>query len=91
MGVDWFDTETNAYTAKSLSRWARPLPTALIIRGTHDFVTKICTDGWLRLFKGSKIIEAEIDGSHYPHLEQPDEYGDIIRKFLREQSELILG
>ena len=85
-GVQWHDSPQLAtYAAKSTSRWAQPLPPTLIIRGTHDFVTKKCTDGWARLFKHNKVYEKEVDGSHYLHLEQPKQYGELLSSFLREQ------
>lgn len=85
-GVKWHNSpQLLTYTAKPPSRWARPLPPALIIRGTHDFVTKTCTDGWTRLFKHNKVHDKEVDGCHYLHLEQPTEYGELLNSFLREQ------
>ena len=83
-GVQWHNSLTS-YCAKSTSRWAQPLPPALIIRGKHDFVTKACTEGWTRLFKHEKVHEKEVDGSHYLHLEQPKQYGDMLSSFLRVQ------
>lgn len=82
-GVEWFSApQLLDYVAKSTSRWARELPPALIICGTHDFVTKSCTERWRRLFKHNKVTEVNVDGSHYLHLEKPQEYGELLSSFL---------
>ena len=87
-GVEWFSApQLLDYVAKSTSRWARELPPALVISGTNDFVTKPCTEGWRRLFKHNKITEAEVDGSHYLHLEKPQEYGELLSSFLSRQDQ----
>jgi len=87
-GVEWFNSpQLLDYVAKSTSRWARELPPVLIIGGMHDFVTKPCTEGWRRLFKHNKITEVEMDGSHYLHLELPQEYGELLSTFLLRQEQ----
>jgi len=87
-GVEWFHSpHLLDYVAKSTSRWARELPPALIIGGTHDFVTKPCTEGWRQLFKHNKITEVDIDGSHYLHIEKPQEYGELLSTYLLRQEQ----
>lgn len=88
-GMKWFNSpQLLDYVAKSTSRWARELPPTLIIGGTHDFVTKSCTEGWRRLFKHGKITEVDVDGSHYLHFEKAQEYGELLSSYLLHQEQV---
>ena len=80
-GVEWF------HSPHLLDYVAKELPPALIIGGTHDFVTKPCTEGWRQLFKHNKITEVDIDGSHYLHIEKPQEYGELLSTYLLRQEQ----
>jgi len=90
-GVEWFNgAEVGAYAATPPTKLARPLPPALIIRGTHDFVTEKCIEGWPTMFQtndisAGRVTVQEIDGSHYLHLENPSTHGEILNSFLSQE------
>ena len=60
------------------------LPPVLLIRGEHDFVTQECTSGWRKIFTTDTTTlayreEVMSNCAHYPHLENPQAFCEIIK------------
>ena len=63
---------------------AATMPSALVLRGEHDFVTEI-TARWKDLLNSRSVRERVLDScSHHGLLESPPMYGEIIESFVSE-------
>jgi len=72
-------------TTTSSSHYPR-LPSCLVLRGEHDFVTPPCVQGWKHVFSTSRSVRFRtLEGcSHHGLLENPALYGDVVDSFLAE-------
>lgn len=59
------------------------MPSVLLIRGEHDFVTEECIKGWRKIFTREVASgyreEVLNDCAHYCHLEAPLEFCDLVK------------
>ena len=86
-GTVWRGTTAIAnYVAQPPSETARRLPSTLVLRGEHDFVTDVCTQDWkARVFNHNFVPEKMLEGcSHHGLLENGAMYGDIVDSFFSE-------
>lgn len=61
------------------------MPSALVLRGEHDFVTEVCSKDWKELFNSRSIRERTLqDCSHHGLHENAIMYGDIVDSFFAE-------
>jgi hypothetical protein len=65
---------------------AARMPSALILRGEHDFTTETCTHDWkAKLFNHKFVRERVLEGcSHHGLLEQGSMYGEVLESFFSE-------
>ena len=86
-GTVWRGTTAIAnYVAQPPSETARRLPSTLVMRGEHDFVTNLCTQDWkARVFNHKFVREKMLEGcSHHGLLENGAMYGEIVDSFFSE-------
>jgi proline iminopeptidase len=86
-GTAWRGTGAIAdYKATPPSANSRKLPSALVLRGEHDFVTEVCVADWKRsLWNTPYVRERVLDGcSHHGLLENGPLYGEIVDSFFTE-------
>jgi pimeloyl-ACP methyl ester carboxylesterase len=73
------------YVASPPSEHAARLPSAMILRGQHDFVTAACTQDWGSAFHHPFVRQVVLAGcAHHGLLEQPRLYGDTVDSFFSE-------
>uniref|UniRef100_A0A7S4QWU9 AB hydrolase-1 domain-containing protein n=2 Tax=Ditylum brightwellii TaxID=49249 RepID=A0A7S4QWU9_9STRA len=75
------------YVAKPPSDGVPRMPSAMIMRGEHDFVTQECMEGWKKddLFGHKFVREVVLAGcAHHGLLENPRLYGDVVDSFFAE-------
>eukprot|EP00978_Attheya_sp_CCMP212_P006017 scaffold13544_cov50-Attheya_sp.AAC.6 len=73
------------YVASPPSPNAARLPSAMILRGQHDFVTCACTQDWGSAFHHPFVRQVVLAGcAHHGLLEQPRLYGDTVDSFFSE-------
>lgn len=71
------------YVAEPPSLNAAVLPSALVMRGEHDFV--LSTSPWKQILNSRSVREKEMPGcSHHGLLEDPVNYGETIESFFAE-------
>ena len=65
---------------------AARMPSALILRGEHDFATEKCTHDWkAKLFNHKFVREKILEGcSHHGLLEKGSMYGQVLDSFFSE-------
>jgi proline iminopeptidase len=73
------------YVASPPTENAARLPSAMILRGQHDFVTATCTQDWGSAFHHKFVRQVVLAGcAHHGLLEQPRLYGDTVDSFFSE-------
>mmetsp|Transcript_893 Transcript_893/g.1758 ORF Transcript_893/g.1758 Transcript_893/m.1758 type:complete len:348 (+) Transcript_893:2-1045(+) len=85
-GTVWRGTTAIAdYQAVPLSDDEKSLlPSCMVLRGQHDFVTDPCVEGWRNMF-GRRIRYHTLVGcSHHGLLENPALYGETLESFFAE-------
>jgi proline iminopeptidase len=87
-GTVWRGTSAIAnYKATAPAEDASRMPSCMILRGQHDFVTEACTSNWENVLNNGKygarnrVLE---DCSHHGLLENPKAYGEMIGSFFAE-------
>jgi len=61
------------------------MPSCMVMRGEHDFVTSECVEGWKEAFNHKFVRMKVLDGcSHHGLLENGLNYGDIVDSFFSE-------
>lgn len=64
---------------------SKRMPSCMIMRGEHDFVTEDCVSGWKDAFNHKFIRMKELEGlSHHGLLEDGSTYGEIVDSFFSE-------
>ena len=74
-------------TPPEVQEGSKRMPSAMIIRGEHDFVTEACTENWRTggLFNHKFVREKVLpECSHHVLLENGKEYGELIDSFCSE-------
>mmetsp|Transcript_11668 Transcript_11668/g.15227 ORF Transcript_11668/g.15227 Transcript_11668/m.15227 type:complete len:341 (-) Transcript_11668:251-1273(-) len=73
------------YIANSPKPEAKRMPSAMVMRGEHDFVTEICLKDWKNLFN-HKFVRMKVleNCSHHGLLENANDYGSIVDSFFAE-------
>lgn len=73
------------WRAVAPSETARRMPSTMILRGEHDFVTADCADGWRDAFNHDFVRYKVLEGaSHHGLLENGEAYGEIIDSYFAE-------
>ncbi|KAL3931388.1 MAG: hypothetical protein SGARI_004219 [Bacillariaceae sp.] len=85
-GTVWRGTIAIAdYVARPPSEEASRMPSTLILRGEHDFVSQSSVDAWKEAFNTKFLRYKTMDGcSHHGLLEKGPEYGEIIDSYFAE-------
>jgi proline iminopeptidase len=85
-GTVWRGTTAIAdYDAHPPSTDASRLPSAMVLRGEHDFVTQSCVEGWKDAFDHKFVRLKVLAGcSHHGLLEHGALYGDTVDSFFAE-------
>lgn len=85
-GTVWGGTDAIAgYVARPPPEGAARMPSALIMRGEHDFVSKASIKGWENAFNTPFLRYKTLEGcSHHGMLENGALYGDIIDSYFSE-------
>jgi hypothetical protein len=85
-GTVWRGTAViSDYVAAPPSEDAATMPSCLVMRGEHDFVTASCVEEWKTLLNSRSVRYRTLDGcSHHGLLENPVVYGDIVDSFYAE-------
>jgi proline iminopeptidase len=64
---------------------ARRMPSCMVLRGEHDFVTEPCVEGWKKCFNHKFVRYKTLEGcSHHGLLENGPLYGDVVDSFFGE-------
>eukprot|EP00558_Chaetoceros_sp_UNC1202_P013677 CAMPEP_0197233254 /NCGR_PEP_ID=MMETSP1429-20130617/1367_1 /TAXON_ID=49237 /ORGANISM="Chaetoceros sp., Strain UNC1202" /LENGTH=303 /DNA_ID=CAMNT_0042691469 /DNA_START=351 /DNA_END=1262 /DNA_ORIENTATION=+ len=64
---------------------AKRMPSAMVLRGEHDFVTSSCVEGWKEVFNHAYVRMKVLEGcSHHGLLENGKEYGQIVDSYFSE-------
>mmetsp|Transcript_15839 Transcript_15839/g.24653 ORF Transcript_15839/g.24653 Transcript_15839/m.24653 type:complete len:344 (-) Transcript_15839:81-1112(-) len=90
-GTVWRGTDAiRDYVAKAVAQeeTAR-MPSAMVLRGEHDFVTEVCVEGWSSktdpLFNHKFVRSKTVEGcSHHGLLENEKMYGEMIDNYFAE-------
>jgi L-proline amide hydrolase len=85
-GTVWRGTDViKDWKAKGPADGASRMPSALVMRGEHDFVSDECVQGWKKVFNHPFVRIKVLDGcSHHGLLENGREYGDIVDSYCSE-------
>jgi proline iminopeptidase len=85
-GTVWRGTSAiQTYVAAPPRESATRMPSCLVLRGEHDFVTPVCTEEWRNLFNSRTVRQRILLGcSHHGLLENQAEYGDTVDSFFSE-------
>lgn len=85
-GTVWRGTTAIAdYEAKPPGPTARRMPSCLVLRGEHDFVSEKCVQDWKECFNHKFVRYALLEGcSHHGLLENGPMYGDLVDSFFGE-------
>lgn len=85
-GTVWRGTTAIAdYEAQPPSTDASRMPSAMAMRGEHDFVTQSCIEGWQDAFNHKFVRLKVLAGcSHHGLLENGALYGDMVDSFFAE-------
>ena len=78
-------TAISDYQATLPNEGSARMPSCMVMRGEHDFVTQTCIDGWKQCFNHNYVRNKVMDGcSHHGLLEQGALYGNIVDKYFAE-------
>lgn len=85
-GTVWRGTTAiSNYTAQPPLPDAARMPSCMILRGEHDFVTGACVEGWKDCFNHPFVRLKVLDGcSHHGLLENGPIYGEIVDSYFAE-------
>ncbi|KAL3928769.1 MAG: hypothetical protein SGBAC_012504 [Bacillariaceae sp.] len=85
-GTVWRGTEAiQDYVAEAPSEEASRMPSTLIMRGEHDFVSQESVDRWKSMFNTKFLRYKTLEGcSHHCMLEAGAQYGDIVDSYFSE-------
>ena len=85
-GTTWRGTTAIAnYRAVPVGENCRRMPSALILRGEHDFVTNECIESWKGCWNHKFVRYKTLPGcAHHGLLEQPQLYGETIESYFAE-------
>jgi proline iminopeptidase len=73
------------YEAQPPSENAARMPSTMVMRGEHDFVTEACVEGWKDVFNHKFVRLKTVAGcSHHGLLENGALYGDMVDSFFAE-------
>lgn len=73
------------YVAKPPAEGASRMPSAMIMRGEHDFVDHACVEGWKNCFNHKFVREKVVEGcAHHGLLENGRIYGQLVNDFFSE-------
>jgi proline iminopeptidase len=78
-------TAISDYQATLPNKGSARMPSCMVMRGEHDFVTQTCIDGWKQCFNHNYVRSKVMDGcSHHGLLEQGALYGNIVDMYFAE-------
>lgn len=82
----WRGTDSiKEWAASSPSESAKRMPSSMVMRGEHDFVTADCVEGWKKAFNHPFVRVKELGKlSHHGLLEDGKTYGEIVDSFFSE-------
>lgn len=82
----WRGTESiQGWTATKPSEDAVRMPSCMVMRGEHDFVTPECVEGWKGAFNHNFVRIKEIpELAHHGLLEDGKKYGEIVDSYFAE-------
>ena len=82
----WRGTDSiKEWTATKASDSAKRMPSCMVMRGEHDFVTADCVEGWKQAFNHPFVRVKELERlSHHGLLEDGKTYGEIVDSFFAE-------
>ncbi len=82
----WRGTDSiKEWTATKPSESANRMPSCMVMRGEHDFVTAECVEGWKEAFNHKFVRVKELENlSHHGLLEDGKTYGEIVDSYFAE-------
>lgn len=85
-GKVWRGTDAiKDYVASQPDENAARMPSSLIMRGEHDFVSEDCAAGWKNAFNTKFLRYKTLEGcSHHGLFENGKMYGDIVDSYFEE-------
>ncbi len=85
-GTVWRGTDViRDYVAQPPQSGAARMPSAMVMRGEHDFVGEECVEGWKEAFNHKFVRMKVLDGcSHHGLLENGAVYGEVVDAFFAE-------
>jgi len=86
-GTVWRGTDAiQGYQAMPVSKDASRMPSAMVMRGEHDFVTASCCKDWKETLWNHQFVKERIlEGcSHHGLLEQEQAYGEVLEHFFAQ-------
>jgi pimeloyl-ACP methyl ester carboxylesterase len=86
-GAVWRGTTTaiKDYVAQAPVKEAAIMPSTMVMRGEHDFVTEICCKDWKEVLNSRSVRIHVLEGcSHHGLLENGVMYGEIVDSFFQE-------
>lgn len=85
-GKVWRGTTAIAdYKAQPPSAEAARMPSTMVMRGEHDFVTEACVLGWKDVFNHKFVRFKTLEGcSHHGLLENGELYGEMVDSYFSE-------
>jgi proline iminopeptidase len=85
-GTIWRGTDViKEWRAEKPSDGSKRMPSLLVMRGEHDFVSEECVQGWKKVFNHAYVRMKVLEGcSHHGLLEFPEQYGETVDSFFAE-------
>lgn len=85
-GTVWRGTTAiKDYVAQAPVKEAAVMPSTMVMRGEHDFVTDICCKDWKEVLNSRSVRFRVLQGcSHHGLLENGAMYGEIVDSFFQE-------
>lgn len=85
-GTVWRGTTAiKDYVAQAPVKEAAVMPSTMVMRGEHDFVTAICCKDWKEVLNSRSVRIRVLEGcSHHGLLENGAIYGEIVDSFFQE-------
>lgn len=82
----WRGTESiRGWKATKPAESSNRMPSCMVMRGEHDFVTADCVEGWKDAFNHKFVRMKELEKlSHHGLLEDENMYGEIVDSFFSE-------
>ena len=82
----WRGTDSiKEWKATKPSDSAKRMPSCMIMRGEHDFVTAVCVEGWKKAFNHPFVRVKELEKlSHHGLLEDGNTYGELVDSYFTE-------